>query len=61
MFPIRAHSVEISGRAERFAVQRIFCVGRIMRNMPRSLAMMNAIRLSFSQNQPMPLCPAALF
>lgn len=28
MFPIRAHSVEISGRAERFAVRRIFCVGR---------------------------------
>ena len=28
MFPIRAHSVEISGRTERFAVQRIFCVGR---------------------------------
>ena len=28
MFPIRVHSVEISGRAERFAVRRIFCVGR---------------------------------
>ena len=28
MFPIRAHSVEISGRPERFAVRRIFCVGR---------------------------------
>ena len=28
MFPIPAPSVEISGRAERFAVRRIFCVGR---------------------------------
>lgn len=28
MFPIPAPSIEISGRAERFAVRRIFCVGR---------------------------------
>ena len=28
MFPIQAPSVKISGRTERFAVRRIFCVGR---------------------------------
>jgi fumarylpyruvate hydrolase len=61
MFPIRAHSVEISGRAERFAVRRIFCVGRNYAEHAKEFGNDECDPPFFSPNQPMPLCPAALF
>jgi 2-keto-4-pentenoate hydratase/2-oxohepta-3-ene-1,7-dioic acid hydratase in catechol pathway len=59
IFPIPTPSIKISGRPERFAVRRIFCVGRNYAEHARNLAMMSAIRRSFSPSRPMRLSQAA--